>query len=93
VTNLESGSWSPSLTDYSTGQAYSDTTFPGVATVAGRTVSITVSLDALGTPEHLRLSAVTQRADNETGGVIAEDELTEGAQGSPMGQWLSLPAA
>ena len=94
LTNVESGSWSPSLNDYTSGaMSYADERFPGSMAATGNHVMARVRLDALGNPRTVRVSVTTQRARNSDGKVLAQDEVPAGAQGSPSHDWLTLPPA
>ena len=48
LTNLEDGSWSPVLSDYTTNYTKDDDEFPGSHVIADNEVSFTVPLTALG---------------------------------------------
>jgi hypothetical protein len=90
LTNLEAGSWSPALSDWATNYTKDEDEFPGTFVVADNEVSFIVSLSALGSPTSLRLSAITQKADHETGDVEAEDQVPKGEQYVPAKSWLTL---
>jgi hypothetical protein len=90
LTNQEDGSWAPELTDLATGQGRHGDDFPGYHVIADNELSFSVSLTALGSPSSLRLSAITQKADHETGRVEAEDQAPKGEQYIPADAWLKL---
>jgi hypothetical protein len=91
--NRGSGVSSPELIE-NTGEGGTRTssgdTFPGAMEVDENTVKATVRLDALGDPSTLRISAITQGTDFETGDVLAEDQVPEGRQDTPGDAWLTL---
>lgn len=91
IENREDGDWVGSLTDWATGQTYSNAAFPGVVSVAGNVLSYRIRLTALGSPSTLRIGVITQRAEHEDGTVLAQDDVPANADGfAPSGKWLIL---
>jgi hypothetical protein len=90
VENREDGHWSPSLTDWATSQSYFDDEYPGSYSVDANAVMMRIPLWALGSPSRVRLQAISQRADHESGEVVAEDQAPEGEQYRPSADWLAI---
>lgn len=75
--NRESGSWSPSMTDWGESMSYFDERFPGAVVHADDGVIGRIPLDRLGDPGAINICAVTQRASPD-GDVTAEDNTPDG---------------
>ena len=92
ISNLENGSWSASITDYTEaghgGSAYGSR-FPGSSVVDGKSVQVTVALEAIGNPSRLRIAAAAQRADQVSGVVLAQDHAPKDTT-KPSKAWLAL---
>jgi hypothetical protein len=92
ISNLENGAWSASITDYTEaghGASAYGPRFPGSNVVDGRSVAVTVALQALGHPSRLRIAAAAQRADHVSGVVLAEDHAPKDTT-KPSKAWLAL---
>ena len=92
ISNLENGSWSASITDYTkagNGRSAYGSRFPGSAVVQGNLVVVTVSLEALGDPATLRIAASSERDDHTSGKVLAEDHAPKDSA-KPSKSWLAL---
>jgi hypothetical protein len=51
---------------------------------------LTIPLTALGSPSRMRLHAVTQLADLESGDVLASDAAPKGVMGGSPEGWMTL---
>jgi hypothetical protein len=90
LTNNKAGSWAPELSDWVTTSAYEGADFPGVGKVAKTHITFRVKLSSLGSPKHLRLSAITQRINHATGEVTAQDQAPAGELYAPTNRWLTI---
>jgi len=90
LTNNKPGTWVPELSDWVTTSAYEGADFPGVGKVAKTHVTFRVRLSSLGSPKHLRLSAITQRINHATGEVTAQDQAPAGELYAPTTKWLTM---
>ena len=92
VSNLENGSWSAALTDYTEaghGKSAYGPRFPGSVSVAGNLVTVTVALLSIGNPAKLRIAAAAERDDHPSGKVLAEDHAPKDTA-KPSKAWLAL---
>lgn len=90
IGNTEKGGWSASLVDQGVGESYAGELFPGAFSITGNRITVSVPLTSLGSPTQLRISAITQVADHESGDVTAEDQVPMGEQYRPDSSWLML---
>jgi hypothetical protein len=90
LTNNKAGTWVPELSDWVTTSSYEGADFPGVGKVAKTHITFRVKLSSLGSPKHLRLSAITQRINHATGEVTAQDQAPAGELYAPTSKWLTM---
>ena len=76
--NLESGEWSPSISDLDAGTGGYGNDFPGVITLADDGVLGRVRLGDLGNPDQLAVCVSTQFVNHADGTVLAEDNVPDG---------------
>jgi hypothetical protein len=74
LTLLPGGGFQPSLTDLRTGARLDGSAYPGSATTAGRNITITLRLDAIGCPPSLHLRAASVQTK---GGVKSGDSVPD----------------
>jgi hypothetical protein len=74
LTLLPGGGFQPSLTDLRTGARLEGSAYPGSATTAGRSITITLRLDAIRCPTSLHLRAASVQTK---GGVRSGDSVPD----------------
>ncbi|HEY4189415.1 MAG TPA: hypothetical protein VGM28_03260, partial [Candidatus Limnocylindrales bacterium] len=85
LTLLPGGGFSPTLVDARTGAPVAGATFPGTADLAGRTITLTVRLEALGCPPNVGVRATSKQT---RAGTTVMDEAPDAA-----GSWIVVTAA
>lgn len=76
LTLLPGGGFQPSLVDLRTGAKLEGSAYPGSATTAGRNITLTLRLDAIGCPPSLQLRAASEQTK---GGTRSGDSVPDAA--------------